>query len=102
MLRDRQGLEVDFVIDNGNRQLCLIEAKATRTPMPGDARSLSRLADAIQAYRCSSFVVCLGSSKATAALPLSPDVKAITWNNLHACFGSATPASQLASNGGLG
>ena len=33
--RDRQGLEVDFVLDNGNRRLTLIEAKATRTPMPG-------------------------------------------------------------------
>lgn len=65
---------------------CLIEAKATRTPMPGDARSLSRLAEAIQGYRCSSFVVCLSSSKATTALPLSPNVKAITWTNLHACF----------------
>ena len=81
---------------------CLIEAKATRTPMPGDARSLSRLADAIKAYRCSSFEVCLSSSKATAALPLSPNVKAITWTNLHACFHLAAPASQLASDGGLG
>ncbi|MGC8625853.1 MAG: ATP-binding protein [Phycisphaerae bacterium] len=99
--RDRQGLEVDFVIDNGNRQLSLIEAKATRTPMPGDARSLSRLADAIQDYRKSAFVVCLSTSKATAALPLSPDVRAIAWNNLHACFHSAAPAQQLASNGGL-
>jgi predicted AAA+ superfamily ATPase len=100
--RDRQGLEVDFVIDNGNRNLSLIEAKATRTPTPGDARSLSRLADAIQAYRCSSFVVCLGSSKATAALPLSPNVKAIAWNNLQPCFHAAAPSAQLASDGGLG
>ncbi|MGC8539251.1 MAG: DUF4143 domain-containing protein [Phycisphaerae bacterium] len=100
--RDRQGLEVDFVLDNGNRNLSLIEAKATRTPIPGDARSLSRLADAIQAYRCSSFVVCLGASKATAALPLSPNVKAIAWNNLQPCFHAAASSAQLASNGGFG
>jgi len=42
--RDRQGLEVDFVVDEGNRRLLLIEAKATRTPMPDDGRSLTRLA----------------------------------------------------------
>lgn len=97
--RDMQGLEVDFVIDNGSRNLCLIEAKATRTPMPGDARSLSRLADAIQGYRKSAFVVCLGTSKATAALPLSPDVRAIAWNNLHACFGSAMPGNGKGKEG---
>ena len=35
-IRDRQGLEVDFVVDEGNRRLLLFEAKATRTPMPDD------------------------------------------------------------------
>ncbi|HRT05180.1 MAG TPA: DUF4143 domain-containing protein, partial [Kiritimatiellia bacterium] len=55
--RDRQGLEVDFVVDDGNRHLTLIEAKATRTPMPGDAVALDRLAAGIKNYRCKKLLV---------------------------------------------
>jgi predicted AAA+ superfamily ATPase len=55
--RDRQGLEVDFVLDDGNRQLTLIEAKATHTPMPGDAAALDRLAAGIKNYRCKRLLV---------------------------------------------
>ncbi|MEI8078489.1 MAG: ATP-binding protein, partial [bacterium] len=49
--------EVDFVLDNGNRRLTLIEAKATRTPMPGDAAPLERLAAGIKNYRCERLLV---------------------------------------------
>jgi hypothetical protein len=45
--RDQQGLEVDFVVDEGNRRLLLLEAKATRTPVPDMARPLARLAGAV-------------------------------------------------------
>ncbi len=63
--RDRQGLEVDFVLDNGNRRLTLIEAKATHTPMPGDATPLERLASGIKHYRCAQLLV-------AGALPAGP------------------------------
>jgi predicted AAA+ superfamily ATPase len=55
--RDRQGLEVDFVLDKGNRRLMLIEAKATRTPMPADAAPLDRLAANIDRYSCEKLLV---------------------------------------------
>ena len=33
--RDRQGLEVDFLLDRGNRKVSLLEVKATRISLPG-------------------------------------------------------------------
>jgi hypothetical protein len=50
-------LEVDFVLDRGNQRLALLEAKATRTPMPGDAQSLLRLAGSIKRYQVQSWLV---------------------------------------------
>lgn len=44
--RDQQGLEVDFLVPQGNGRVSLVEAKATRTPQPAHAASLLRLADA--------------------------------------------------------
>ncbi len=45
--RDQQGLEVDFVLDAGAGYAILVEAKATHTPMPGDARPIQRLRTAL-------------------------------------------------------
>ncbi len=55
--RDQQGLEVDFVVPLGSDRLALIEAKASRTVRPDDARALLRLAQAVDRYRTSSVVV---------------------------------------------
>jgi hypothetical protein len=44
------GLEVDFLVDLGNRRLALIEAKAPRTPTPQAADPLVRLDRAIKGY----------------------------------------------------
>ena len=41
--RDRQGLEVDFVVPAGDRRLLMVEAKASRTVTPAAARSVERL-----------------------------------------------------------
>lgn len=49
--RDQQGLEVDFIVEQGDRRLLLIEAKATRTPTPEMGRSMGRLAIAAAAYK---------------------------------------------------
>jgi len=45
--RDQQGLEVDFVVPGKGGALRLIEVKTTRTPTPGMAASMQRLAIAV-------------------------------------------------------
>ena len=83
--RDRQGLEVDFVVDAGNRRLLLIEAKATRTPMPDDGRSLMRLAKAIgHGAATRAVVVHAGTAEYAAPMPLCPGVRSVGWRALHA------------------
>ena len=86
--RDRQGLEVDFVVDEGDRRLLLIEAKATRTPMPDDARSLARLAAAMK-RRCApqAAVVHADTAEHAAPMPLCPGVRAAGWRAVHALLG---------------
>ena len=84
--RDRQGLEVDFIVDAGGRKLTLLEVKATRTPMPGDARSLTRLMVA-QTTRASvrSLVVCADERPSAATpMPLCPKVMSVGWRGIHA------------------
>jgi predicted AAA+ superfamily ATPase len=44
--RDQQGLEVDFIVPKGDASIQLIEAKASRTPIPSMAESMLRLAAA--------------------------------------------------------
>jgi predicted AAA+ superfamily ATPase len=80
--RDRQGLEVDFVLDNGNRRLTLIEAKATRTPMPGDAAPLERLAAGIKNYRCERLLVASALPAGSPAC-VRPNVKLTDPTRLH-------------------
>lgn len=84
--RDKQGLEVDFVVDEGNRRLVLIEAKATRTPMPADARSLVRLASSIRDYMTTSFLVHGRSPPDDKLASLCPDVKILGLARLRECF----------------
>lgn len=82
--RDRQGLEVDFVLDEGNRRLLLIEAKATRTPMPDDARSMIRLRAAMPPHAVSrAAVIHAGTAERAAPTPLCPGVRAMGWHALH-------------------
>ncbi|MDR3090135.1 MAG: ATP-binding protein [Desulfobulbaceae bacterium] len=79
--RDRQGLEVDFIVDNGNGKLVLLEAKATKTPMPSDARNMTRLLRNIPASAQSrNFVVC--DISATQSIALCPNIRALPWRLL--------------------
>jgi hypothetical protein len=55
--RDRQGLEVDFVVPAGHGTLVLIEAEATRTVRPEMAAPLERLTSAISRHRSRAVVV---------------------------------------------
>ncbi len=81
--RDQQGLEVDFVVDEGDRRLLLLEAKATRTPVPSMAACLARLVRAVGRYRCRSFLVHEGSVENQKPMALSSGIKAIGRAYLH-------------------
>lgn len=72
--RDERGLEVDFVVDRGDRRLALLEAKATRTPKPDMARPIASLAGNIRAHDIRSCVV---HGAAGGAVALSPGVRAV-------------------------
>lgn len=80
--RDRQGLEVDFVLDLGDRRLALIEAKATRTPIPRAADSLERLAKATETYDVRRFLVHRPAHKGRGLAVLRPGVKALPADRL--------------------
>lgn len=77
----------------GNRRLLLIEAKATRTPMPGDARNLARLAAALGPGAAARAVVVHDDTKEYAApMALCPGVRAVGWRALH-CWLDERPPS---------
>jgi predicted AAA+ superfamily ATPase len=75
--RDQQGLEVDFVVDDGNRRLTLLEAKATRTPRPEMGRSLARLVSTIRGYKVRAFLVHAGGGQGADPTTLGAGVKAV-------------------------
>lgn len=82
--RDRQGLEVDFVVEVGNRKLLLIEAKATSTPRPEDAASLLRLMTvAKQTALPQAAVIYEGTKNEAKTVPLCPGVRAVPYRALH-------------------
>lgn len=76
--RDQQGLEVDLIVPHGPEGLALIEAKASKTPLPSMARPLQRLADSIRRYKTRSMVVHGGTDGAEAGTALLPGVAALS------------------------
>jgi predicted AAA+ superfamily ATPase len=80
--RDRQGLEVDFLLPLGDKRLALVEAKATRTPVPRGAEPLLRLAKAIEGYDVRRFVVHRPSGGRRRPAALRPGVKALSADRL--------------------
>ena len=76
--RDQQGLEVDLIVPQGPEGLALIEAKASKTPLPSMARPLQRLADSIRRYTTRSIVVHGGTAGAEAGTALLPGVAALS------------------------
>jgi predicted AAA+ superfamily ATPase len=81
--RDRQGLEVDFMVDQGNGRLTLLEVKSTQTPRAGMDIAMTRLSKNIQHYRISKFVVHQGRGNAAASKTLGKSAKAIGLEHLH-------------------
>jgi hypothetical protein len=75
--RDQQGLEVDFVVDLGNRKLVLLETKSTLTPKPDLARSLVALARCVGPHEARSFLVHSGMGVAAKSASLLPGVRSI-------------------------
>ena len=79
------------MVDEGNRRLLLIEAKATRTPMPDDGRSLTRLAAAMgRSVVTRAAVVHADTADHAAPMPLCPGVRAVGWRALHALLDEET------------
>lgn len=75
--RDQRGLEVDFVVDRGDRRLTLLESKATRTPRPDDARALVTLGERIGRYEVRAAVVHAAEGDAADSIALRPGVRAV-------------------------
>jgi predicted AAA+ superfamily ATPase len=84
--RDQQGLEVDFLVPAGHRELILLEAKASRTVTPQMADSLYRLAGSIANYRVKSFLVFDAGREGVTTSALRPGVKAVSVGEFFSSF----------------
>ena len=73
---DKQGMEVDSVVDDDNPHLTLIEPKAHSYPMPNGVRSLVCLAAGIDGYKVDAFLVHADRSAPATPADLCPGVKA--------------------------
>jgi len=80
--RDRQGLEVDFIVPHGDNRLTLIEAKATRTPRGDMAKSLRQLSPAIQGPKVDAYVVHRPAKTKMIGQSLTPGVRAVPWTEI--------------------
>lgn len=91
--RDRQGLEVDFVVPRPEHSLVMIEAKATRTPAPAMAKSLRRLMKATGAESSRGWIVHRPSRGGVDMQSIAPGVRAIPWTELGAIgLGNSLPS----------
>ena len=66
--RDQQGLEVDFLLDKGNREITLIEVKASRTPKPSDAAPMLSLMKNMSTRKVSAWLAHGGHSLGSSVL----------------------------------
>lgn len=80
--RDQQGLEIDLIVPRGADSLALIEAKASKTPLPAVARPLQRLAESIERYTTQSMVVHGGTAGGQAGTALLPGIAALSVGQL--------------------
>ncbi len=82
--RDQQGLEVDFIMPAKQGGMRLVEAKASRTPVPDMAGSMQRLATAWAKQRTTrkvveSLLIHRPSRGGTTSQALVPGIKAVPW-----------------------
>ncbi|HNR33970.1 MAG TPA: ATP-binding protein [Candidatus Hydrogenedentes bacterium] len=93
--RDQQGLEVDFLVPQGDNRLALLEAKASRTPVPDMAKSILRLTKNIRQYAVAGYVVCRPSAS-KAFRTLCPGVQVVAPDRLADVIGSCPSARRQA------
>lgn len=79
--RDHQGLEVDFVVRHRS-ELTLIEAKASRTPVPQMADSLVRLRTAMKSIPVTSLLVHRTLASSPRSTALRPGVRAVPMDQM--------------------
>jgi len=79
--RDHQGLEVDFLVP-GRSGLFLVEAKASRTPMPAMADSLVRLRGAMEPAEAKALLVHRTTTGTPTSTALRPGVRAVDLSQL--------------------
>jgi predicted AAA+ superfamily ATPase len=82
--RDQQGLEVDFVLPGKGGGVRLIEAKATRTPVPAMAAPMLRLAEAWSATHGAKGTIAMTlvhepSTAGVVGATVARGVKALPW-----------------------
>lgn len=80
--RDRQGLEVDFLVPLGGKRIALVEAKATATPKPQMADGIARLSATMPGFDVSAFLACRRTPDGPAVTTLRPGIKALTVEEL--------------------
>jgi hypothetical protein len=76
--RDRQGLEVDFLVPKSGRRLALVEAKATRTIRPEAAEAMARLKKAVSGYLVEAYLVHLPASTGPSFSAIHPGIRTLT------------------------
>jgi uncharacterized protein len=79
--RDHQGLEVDFLVP-GREGMFLVEAKASRTPMPSMADSLVRLRGAMEPTEATALLVHRTTTGTPTSTALRPGVRAVDLSQL--------------------
>lgn len=84
--RDRQGLEIDFLAPTGDRNLVLMEAKASRTIRPSDAGNMLRLQKKMGRYRASPYLVRLPSSSLGEMSLIGEGVRTISYEKIPEAF----------------
>jgi predicted AAA+ superfamily ATPase len=85
--RDQQGLEVDFIVPTGDRQLLLLEAKASRTVVPAMAKPLERLAEGISGYKITKVLIYREGKEPAPSQALKSGVKAWPVSRLGSVMG---------------
>ena len=80
--RDREGLEVDFLVPKKGGRLALIEAKATRTVRPEAVEAMSRLAKNIPRSPVESYLVHLPSATGPSFAAVRPGVQALSFREI--------------------
>ncbi len=76
--RDQQGLEVDFLVPGGSKNLFLIEVKSSRTATPQMAAPLDRLSDALRSYKVQKLLIHRPLENGPHMTTIRPGIKAVS------------------------